>query len=44
MLIDSASEKAPCGLQVVGIGLKEESGLEYDGWVEIEWIEQRGSI
>jgi len=36
LLIDSASGKALHGLKIVGIELKEESGLEYDGWVEIE--------
>lgn len=44
LLIDPASEKALCRLQVVGIGLKEELGLEYEGWVEIEKKEQRGSL
>ena len=36
LLIDSASGKALHGLKIVGIELKEESGLECDGWVEIE--------
>lgn len=36
LLIGSASGKALHGLKIVGIELKEESGLEYDGWVEIE--------
>lgn len=30
-------------LQIVGIGLKEELGLEYAGWAEIEKMEQRES-
>lgn len=41
--MDVASEKTSRGAQFVGIGLKEDLGVEHEEWVEVERKEQRES-